>query len=444
MRCFLVASLSLVCLHAQPAVTARPFQLSELRTQPGFEVSVYARIPAGPRFMAFGPNGVLYVAARDNGTIVAVPGPDTTVVAVRGLNQPNSLVFSGNDLYIGAIDAVLRFRDAATPDLVIRSQAERLATLPTAGGGHISRTLEIGADGRMYVAIGSTCNFCLENDTRRAAVTRYEADGTGQTLFARGLRNSVGLAWHPVTGELWGTENGGDGLGDDIPADEINIIRSGNDYGWPDCYGQRIPVAWGSGARPGRCPDTVPPALELQAHSAPLGLSFYTGEGFPEQFRNDAFVAFHGSWNRNQPTGYKVVRVRAAGGRPTAYEDFLWGFLAADSRTWSGRPVHPLPGPDGALYISDDATGNIYRIAYTGPRISAGGVVPRGDRTYEIYGANFTGDIAVFAGAASAEILYLSPSQINVRLPEDAAAIGTLTVRNEKAEDSAPIPPSSQ
>ena len=440
MRCLFAALLPAVCLHAQPAVTARPFQLSELRTQPGFEVSVYTRISAGPRFMTFGPNGVLYIAARDNGSIVAVPAANTNVVAARGLNQPNSLVFSGNDLYVGTIDAVLRFRDAVTGDFVIRAQAERLATLPTAGGGHISRTIEVGADGRLYVAAGSTCNFCLESDARRAAVTRYEADGSGQTLFARGLRNSVGLAWHPVTGELWATENGGDGLGDDIPADEINILRAGNDYGWPDCYGQRIPVAWGAGARPGRCPDTLPPALELQAHSAPLGMSFYTGSEFPERFRNDAFVAFHGSWNRNQPTGYKVVRVRAADGSPTAYQDFLWGFLDPGSRTWSGRPVHPVAGPDGALYISDDATGNIYRVAYTGPRIAAGGVVPRGDRIYEIYGARFTGAITVTAGASPAEVLYSSPSQINVRLPEDAGGGVTLTVRNEIASDWTQVP----
>src|SRR5262249_32010041 len=164
------------------------------------------------------------------------------------------LAFRGNDLYISVDDGVLRFRDAVTADLVIRGNSERLLALPT-GGQHTTRTLGLGPDGRIYVTAGSSCNFCVESDARRAAMMRYESDGTGETIYARGLRNSVDFAWHPVTGELWALDNGGDDLGDESPPEEINVVQSGADYGWPDCISQAQPLRWGSQARPERCGD---------------------------------------------------------------------------------------------------------------------------------------------------------------------------------------------
>src|SRR5262249_26819175 len=162
-----------------------------------------------------------------------------------------------------------RFQSAVTADLVVRSQPQKLLSLPS-NGGHVTRTMAFGPDGRMYVTAGSTCNFFVETDSRRAAMMRFAADWTGQAIFARGLRNSVGFAWHPVTGELWANDNGGDGLGDDVPPEEINIVKQGGDYGWPDCYSQQRPVNWGGGAQPGRCGATIGPEVEMQAHSAPL------------------------------------------------------------------------------------------------------------------------------------------------------------------------------
>ncbi|MGH9674638.1 MAG: PQQ-dependent sugar dehydrogenase, partial [Bryobacteraceae bacterium] len=292
-------------------------------------------------------------------------------------------------------------------------------------------------DGRLYYSAGSTCNFCLESDARRAAVTRFESDGTGESLFARGLRNTVGMAFHPSTGELWSVDNGGDGLGDNDPPEEINILREGADYGWPDCRADRLGVNWGLQARPSRCGPTEPPAVQLPAHSAPLGISFYSGEIFPSSWRDNAIVGLHGSWNRSQPTGYKVVRIG-----PGGVEDLLTGCLDSASRTTSCRPVHAVTGSDGALYVSDDMQGQIYRIAYLGPRINPGGIVAVIPRVYELYGRNLAADpsqFAVYANGVQAELLYASPGQVNFVLPEGISGEVTIAVKNERAVDQVVI-----
>ena len=241
MRAILGIALVLPAL-AQAPVTSRPFRLSELKTPPGFTVSIYAHVPGSPRLMTFGPNGALYVAAGDS--VYAVPAANQVIRAAAGFAGAHSVTFRGNNLYVAASNGVYRLADAVTSDFVIRTQPEKIIDLPV-GGQHGTRTMAFGPDGRIYVSAGSTCNFCVETDPRRAAITRYESDGSGQEVFARGLRNPVGLAWHPRTGELWATDNGGDGLGDDIPPDEINVIREGADYGWPDCYGDQRGVNWG-------------------------------------------------------------------------------------------------------------------------------------------------------------------------------------------------------
>ncbi|MBI3684254.1 MAG: sorbosone dehydrogenase family protein [Acidobacteria bacterium] len=421
------------------AVASRPFRLDELKTPPGYGVGVHATVGGGPRHMTFGPNGVLYVAARGNGSIVAIPERGRTVVALRGLNGPHSLVFRDRDLYVAVNDGVIRLRDAVTGDLVIRSQAERILNVPS-GGQHSTRTVGFGPDGKIYVTIGSTCNFCFEADRRRAAMVRFNEDGSGEKLFATGLRNTVGFAWHPLTGELWSTDHGGDDLGDNEPPEEINVIEEDKDYGWPDCIGNQRPNrGWGQ-ARTQRCDQTKAPEFEMQAHSAPLGIAFYTGDQFPASFNNDALVTFHGSWNRTQPSGYKVVRIRASTGRATGIEDFLWGFLDLNTRTRSGRPVHAISGPDGAVYVSDDANGNIYRVDYQGPRINQGGIVRVVDNIYALYGLRLAGDPAlfqIFANGIVLETLYAGENQVNFVLPPDMKGDITITVKNEKASDEA-------
>jgi glucose/arabinose dehydrogenase len=336
---------------------------------PGFEASVYARGLDSPRFMAYGPNGVLFVAEMGAGRVVALPdldaggtgdgSADEIVVVVEGLTRPSSLAFHGGWLYVGETHQVSRYRLDTNLE-VLESQVV-VPDLPT-GGAHVTRTVLVGADGRLYVSVGSSCNVCEEEDERRAAVSVYDMDGRGGRLFAWGLRNAVGLAVHPETGEIWATNNGRDWLGDDSPPDTIYIVRDGHDYGWPRCHNGRI-VDPDYGER-GACEGVEPPAVEVQAHSAPLGLAFYTGDQFPREYWGDLFVAFHGSWNRSEPTGYKVVHVPFEGQEPTGEVlDFATGWLQ-DSETAPGRPVGLAIAPDGSLLVSDDKAGAIYRIMF--------------------------------------------------------------------------------
>jgi glucose/arabinose dehydrogenase len=223
----------------------------------------------------------------------------------------------------------------------------------------------------MYVAIGSSCNICVEREKDRAAVMRYDASGANGRLFSSGLRNAVGIAMHPVTKEIWVTQNERDNIEPDhenLPPEEINILQDGADYGWPYCYGNRIPSPDRQFNDPARCAKTVPPALEMQAHSAPLGITFLDrATAVPQDWRGDAIVAFHGSWNRSTPTGAKLVRVRIRDGKPVSYEDFITGWQAANGRRW-GRPVDVLVHKDGSLLISDDAAGAVYRVTRTSAR----------------------------------------------------------------------------
>jgi glucose/arabinose dehydrogenase len=223
----------------------------------------------------------------------------------------------------------------------------------------------------MYVSAGSSCNVCIEKDPRRAAVMEFNPDGSGQRIFAKGLRNAVGLAVNPKTDSIWATVNGRDMLGDDLPPEVIvDLGKDGGDFGWPYCYGDRVPDS--NFTKPGdnRCQTVIPPKVQMQAHSAPLGLAFYEGSEFPAEYRNNLFVAFHGSWNRSVPTGYKVVRVKLdEKGQPQGgAEDFITGWLAPRETKrgrWMGRPVGIVFGGDGAMYLSDDADGVIYRVIWS-------------------------------------------------------------------------------
>jgi glucose/arabinose dehydrogenase len=233
-----------------------------------------------------------------------------------------------------------------------------------AGGQHTTRTVAFLPDGRMVLSVGSSCNVCEEEDPRRAAIVIYDGpDGEGERIFAGGLRNAVGLAVRPDTGELWATNNGRDLMGDELPPETIYVVEAGADYGWPYCHSGDIvdPDLGFEGA----CEGVEKPVVEMQAHSAPLGLTFYTGEMFPSEYRGDLFIAFHGSWNRSVPTGYKIVRLPFREGEPAAaVEDFATGWLDQETGDASGRPVDVLVGAEGALYVSDDKGGFIYRIIY--------------------------------------------------------------------------------
>ncbi len=339
-----------------------------LMAPPGFIVSVFAAGLKGVRFMAVGSNGIIYASIPSEGKVIALvdekgDGFATSVsVFAEGLDRPHGLEFRGNDLIVAETQRLLLFKDADG-----RLKADGMSILSEdlpPGGGHWTRTAALGPDGALYVSAGSSCNVCVEKDERRATVLRFA--GPKAEVYARGLRNSVGIAFDPDTGELWGVDNGRDWLGDDLPPDELNRIVKGGDYGWPYCYGARVPDPEFGDKK--RCAGTTPPEVSIQAHSAPLGIAFGKTLEFPPAYRNALFVAYHGSWNRSVPTGYKLVMIPFEDGRPAGPPvDFITGWLV-DGAKW-GRPVDPVAGRDGSLYVSDDYGGAIYRIAYrTGDR----------------------------------------------------------------------------
>lgn len=344
-----------------------------LMAPPGFEVSVFAAGLKGPRFMAGDPGGNIYVSLPSEGKVVVLVDKnrdgiaDRTVVFASGLDKPHGVAFRGTDLIVAETGRLVLLRDT---DGDLKSDTREVLTddIPP-DGNHWTRTVVVGPDGKLYVSVGSSCNACVEDDKRRASILRF-SDARAE-IYATGLRNSVGMAWSPVKNELWAVDNGRDFLGDDLPPDELNKIIEGGAYGWPNCYGDRVTDAEVGNAW--KCKDTIPPVEKLQAHSAPLGIAFGTGLEMPEEFRDALFIAYHGSWNRKTPTGYKVVAIPFHEGRnagPPA--DFLTGWLDSRGRAW-GRPVGLLAAADGALYLSDDRAGAVYRITVKKPAKKAGG-----------------------------------------------------------------------
>lgn len=336
-----------------------------LFVRPGFHVSLFAENLNGVRNLVLGPGGAVYASLQGPGKVVKLVDANGDGVAevtdvATGLDGPFGIAFRGDTMYVGEESRIRRWiPGTATPQDVVSG-------LPS--GGHSTRTIVFGPDGFLYLAVGSSCNICDESDPRRAAVTRFNADGSGEHRFATGLRNSVGLAFNPSTGELWATNNDRDNIGgmntrvtDDLPPERLNVVRDGKFYGWPQCYlpGQKNPEYPSA-----NCTAVEPPAITFQAHSAPLGMTFYTGSKFPG-YQGDAFVAFHGSWNRSVPTGAKVVRVKIQNGQAVSSEDFVTGWQLANGSRW-GRPVAPLALPDGSLLISDDNGGRVWRVTYGG------------------------------------------------------------------------------
>jgi glucose/arabinose dehydrogenase len=332
----------------------------------GFRADVFASGLSAPRFVTVGPDGALLVTERASGNIVALRDPNHTgkatekMVIASGLEQPTSVDYVDGKLYVGETSRITRFSlDSA---LTASDKATIVPNLPT-GGNHTTRTVLVGPDGKLYVAVGSSCNVCNESDQRRAAVWVYQPDGSGGRLFSKGLRNAVGLAVNPWNKQVWATNNGRDLMGDDTPPETVNALQDGADFGWPRCHaGDVVDPDYG---KAGSCDGVAQPVVKMQAHSAPLGLAFYQGDGLPAHYRG-LFVAFHGSWNRSIPTGYKVVFIPLDGNGKVSGppQDFATGWLVSGKAL--GRPVGLTVGADGALYVSDDTGGRIYRITYTG------------------------------------------------------------------------------
>jgi glucose/arabinose dehydrogenase len=331
---------------------------------------VVARVP-GARSLALAPWGEVLVTQPREGRIVALRpaddgGPAAQRVLAEGLGCPYGMGFHNNALYVAQSTRVQRFPadqagNLGAAEVVVDGLPESRC------GPHHYRPLAIDPGGNLYVAFGSSCNVCVEDDPRRGTVWRYASDGSGAE-YARGLRNVVDLELHPGTGQLWGVTNERDALGDDIPPEPIGPIVEGSDYGWPYCYWAG--AAWVADTRvAARNPSCqgLTQYYGVQAHSAPLGLSLAAPAQFPPDYQDSAFVGLHGSWNRSEGTGFKVIRVPIVGGQPQAAEDFVSGWLTGPrgpNDAW-GRPVDVQPAPDGSLWVSDDGTGAVYRVAFT-------------------------------------------------------------------------------
>jgi len=325
---------------------------------PGFDVGVAAAGLPNARMLAQSPTGELVLSQHFEGKVVKLSDHDgdgvidEIVPILTGLDMPHGVAFIGDRLFVAETDRVLRL-DTWWDG----SSARQIAALP-GGGHHVTRSLAAGPDGMLYVSIGSSCDACEESDPLRASIWRLDPDDGRLEPHARGLRNAVGLTWSPDRSQLWATENERNELGEEIPPDELIAVRAGADYGWPACYGDRIPAPGFGSAE--RCSTTEPPTLQLPAHSAPLGLAFIAGRRFPVQYQGDLFVALHGSAVRDQPVGYEVVRTTMRDGTSPEPRTFMRGWLVGDD-SW-GRPVGPFMAQDGTLYLTDDKGGVVYWI----------------------------------------------------------------------------------
>jgi glucose/arabinose dehydrogenase len=342
--------------------------VDEIRLPPGFHIGVYAYPVPGARSLALGAKGTVFVGTRGEGKVYALSDRDgdgraeAVVTIAEGLNSPNGVAFRGGALYVAEISRVIRFDD-------VENRLERPPTPATVNDTfprdehHGWKFIRFGPDGKLYVPVGAPCNVCERSDERYASIMRMNADGSGLEIFARGVRNTVGFDWHPETGELWFTDNGRDWMGDNKPPDELNRApKAGLNFGFPYIHGADIlDPKYGKKGIP---PAFTPPARELGPHVAALGMRFYVGEMFPPAYRGQIFIAEHGSWNRATPIGYRVTLVRLDGNKATSYEVFAEGWLRG-RRAW-GRPVDVLVMPDGALLVSDDKAGAVYRITYHG------------------------------------------------------------------------------
>lgn len=351
---------------------ARP-QLELLALPPGFAAEIFTADVPGARSMALAPDGTVFVGTR-RGMVYAVPDRDgdrkgdAVVTLSSTLRTPNGLAFRDGSLYVAELNRIVRFdhvieavRSGSTSALAPVVIVDNLPSDMAHGWKYIA----FGPDGYLYFQVGAPCNVCLRPDPY-AAILRVKPDGTGREVFARGVRNSVGLAWHPETRELWFTDNGRDLLGDETPHDELNHApRAGLHFGFPHCHEGVTPDP-DPEIRNGRsCDEFTPPAHTLGPHVAALGLAFYRGSMFPPEYRHRLFIANHGSWNRTPdagPIGYRIMTATLDGRKVASYEPFATGFLQG-RQAW-GRPVDLLELPDGSLLVSDDTSGAIYRITY--------------------------------------------------------------------------------
>ncbi len=343
--------------------------IDQIRLPDGFKIEVFADSVPNVRQLSISPSGTIFAGSRREGKVYAIVDrdrdwrADEVFVIASGLAMPSGTAFRDGALYVAATDRVLRFDDIENrlddpPDPVVL-----VDDLPAARS-HGWRYMKFGADGRLYIPIGIPCNACVSPPSF-GQILSFDPDGQNRAIHVNGIRSVQGLDWHPVTGEMWFSDNGRDNMGDDMPPDEINRVGArGEDFGAPWCYGGRIPDPDLAGAS---CDGFTPPMANLPAHVAPLGIAFYDGDQFPERYRNRLFVMEHGSWNRSTRVGYRITMLDFDTDGAPGYQVFAAGWLGDDGNYW-GRPADILVAPDGSLLIADDFAGAIYRISYAGAR----------------------------------------------------------------------------
>ena len=343
------------------------YHLDKIKLLPGFKISVFAEVP-NARSMCLSGRNTLYVGSITEGKVYAIIDKDQdgradkVYTIASGLNTPCGVAFKDGSLFVAEINRILRFDDIEEhldnplPYKVVYDQ------FPT-DKHHGWKFIAFGPDGRLYVPVGAPCNICEPKDPY-ATITRMNPDGSGFEIFARGIRNTVGFAWNPETRDMWFTDNGRDELGDDVPNDELNVApKAGMNFGYPYCHeGDLLDPEFGQGKS---CSNYTPPVLKLGAHVASLGLRFYTGDLFPAEYKNQLFIAEHGSWNRSKKSGYRVMLVKLQNNKPSQYVEFASGWLQPDESAF-GRPADVQVAKDGALLVSDDTQGAVYRIAPVG------------------------------------------------------------------------------
>lgn len=373
----LLASLSAAALVAMASQPPQPLPLSQIKLPAGFTIDLYATDVPHAREMVMGANGTLFVGTRDYKKVYAIVDrnndhkADQVYTIAEGLKDPSGVAFRNGSLYVAEISRITRYDNIEASLEKPPAPAVVKSDLPTETH-HGQKFIRFGPDGFLYVPVGGPCNVCERpDDPRFATILRMKPDGTETEIFASGVRNSVGFDWHPTTHELWFTDNGRDLLGDDVPPDELNHApKKGLAFGFPYCHAGEVKDP--EFGEKHACSEFQPPARKLDPHGAAIGMRFYTGTMFPAEYRNQIFIAEHGSWNRSVPIGYRVMLAKLEGNKVTSFTPFAEGWLQGGGnsqgtrttgQTW-GRPSDVFVMPDGALLVSDDFAGVIYRISY--------------------------------------------------------------------------------
>ncbi len=358
--------------NSSPAITgaSAALPLDKIKLPKGFSISVFAEVEDA-RSLAISPSGTIFVGNHGEDKVYAIKDTDgdgkadKKWVIAKGLNMPNGVAFRDGDLYVAEVNRIHKFAGIESK-LDNPGKSQIIYDKYPTEAHHGWKYIAFGPDGKLYIPVGAPCNICESKDPVYASITRMNADGTGLEVFANGVRNSVGFTWHPITKQMWFTDNGRDMLGDDIPSCELNTaIKAGLHFGYPYCHEGAIKDPEFGDKRP--CSDFVKPADKLGPHVAPLGLKFYTGKMFPSEYNNQIIVAEHGSWNRSKKIGYNLTLVNVdANSKVTGHSVFASGWMDdATQKVW-GRPVDVLLLPDGSMLVSDDQANVVYRIVYKG------------------------------------------------------------------------------